>query len=117
MVATKKKTIKKPRTVDDDIVVASSSSTLPKELKLKKVKKCKKPLPEGSDVPEVVKKPKVKINMEYINELEEKEILATEEIQPLTVSQLKNLCKLRKVVGYSGKRKEQIMTLLIPISS
>jgi hypothetical protein len=117
MVATKKTPTRKP-----EKTVSESSS-----LKLKKVKKTKKPsvaaasiidVGEGSssvvvadDIPKV-KKPKVEIN---IQGLEEKERLETQEIQALTVTQLKKLCKSRKIGGYSGKRKDQIVNLLIAV--
>ena len=119
MVATKKTPTRK-----SEKIVSESSL---KELKLKKVKKTKKPsvaaasiiaVGEGSSsvvvadgIPKV-KKAKVEIN---IQELEEKESLETQEIQALTVNQLKKLCKTRKIGGYSGKRKEQIMNLLIVV--
>jgi hypothetical protein len=135
MVATKKKTTTAKRTVK------AETSTASLELKLKKVKKIKKPSPAvasiisaaaaadeaaSSSSSSVVvsgeavtaakrqpRAPRVEIDMEA---LEVKERLETQEIQPLTVSQLKKLCKTRKIVGYSGKRKEQIMGLLVPVA-
>ena len=105
---------------------ADKTESLP-PLKLKKVKKTKKPsvaaasdiaVGEGSSsvvvmdgIPKV-KKPRVEINMQ---ELEAKESLESQEIQILTVTQLKKLCKTRKIGGYSGKRKDQIMNLLVAV--
>lgn len=125
MVATKKKTT---TVVSKTTKGSSVESSNPKELKLKKVKKNKKPSiaaasviavgENGSSSSVVIrdapKKQRVEINME---ELEAKERLETQEIQTLTVTQLKKLCKTRKVGGYSGKKKEQIMNLLVPAVS
>ena len=122
MVATKKKTNTKT-----SAVVESHETPMP-SLKLKKVKKSKK-MPvvadEGTSSSSVVvadasspkketvkKQPRVEIDLEV---LETKESLDSEEIKTLTVSQLKKLCRTRKIGGYSGKRKEQIMNLLVTV--
>lgn len=138
MVATNKKSSTSTTSPTSKKTATKATTEPQKELKLKKVKKNKKPsaaVPSiiaanegtssssssssvviadgGGSVPKekVKKQPRIEINMD---ELEAKERLDAMEIQPLTVTQLKYLCKARKIAGYSGKRKEQIMNLLVP---
>ena len=88
---------------------ASSSS----ELKLKKVKKVSRKTTETSTTtaqpPRTPRTPKTPID---VSAYFDKHLLTPTELDALTVSQLKTLCRNRKVVGYSGKRKGDIMQLL-----
>lgn len=88
----------------------TSASTTTQELKLKKVKKPKKTTtaPTASATP-VERRARVEVDLATLNI---KNVLTIAELDPLTVSQLKSLCRDRKVAGYSGKRKGDIMQLL-----
>ena len=84
---------------------APEGSEATQQLKLKKVKPTKK----STTTPAPVATPKNPVD---VCVLFDKHDLSIAELDPLTVSQLKNLCRVRKVVGYSGKRKGDIMQLL-----
>jgi hypothetical protein len=97
-----------PKTKKSKKTNTSETSTTAQELKLKKVKKPKKTLAATAPV-EAVERAKVEVDLTALNN---KIVLTIAELDPLTVSQLKVLCRGRKVAGYSGKRKGDIMQML-----
>lgn len=107
-----KKTSKSKKPAPVPVVAPEPSSS--QELKLKKVKKVKNATPTAAPTATATVKPRtrpVRTPVD-VNALFERPELTLADLDPLTVGQLKDVCRNRKVVGYSGKRKYDIIRLL-----
>lgn len=111
--AVSKKPSKSKKPVEAAEASSKSSGAAERKLKkLKKVKKVSKPSETAAAAAEQARTPRTPKVPIDVSRFFDRHLLTPTDLDPLTVSQLKTLCRNRKVVGYSGKRKGDIMQLL-----